>query len=348
MQDNGFAGDQAGSVQIKPAGDEPVGGEPVGGEAVGDGPVGDGPVGGEPAVSLAAVGPATAAQAVAEAPLRAPSRRWGRIAACAAAGTLIAGAGFGVYAAAGGLAHVPAAPSAAIPYPPRVNATFIEDDDDVGQDNQENILRATAPGLVQIVSSGGVPVGSGLVITPSGKVLTSDQILPADGHLTARFALAGALFRARVIGTNPTTGLALLQLEGGGGHPFPTVTLGNSANFATSAARAQIASWHIGQGTGFTVTAVGSSSAVAGATLDVGTLTSLSATAAVGGRHLTGLLQTTAQVVATQETGGPLVDLSGQVIGIDVAGAGSGLHTIGYAVPINQALTIARRIERRP
>jgi S1-C subfamily serine protease len=82
---------------------------------------------------------------------------------------------------------------------------------------------------------------------------------------------------------------------------------------------------------------LGASSAVAGATLDVGTLTSLSAAATVGGQRLTGLLQTTAQVVPAQETGGPLVDLSGQVIGIDVAGAGSGLHNIGYAVPINQA-----------
>jgi S1-C subfamily serine protease len=92
---------------------------------------------------------------------------------------------------------------------------------------------------------------------------------------------------------------------------------------------------------------LGASSAVAGATLDVGTLTSLSAAATVGGQRLTGLLQTTAQVVPAQETGGPLVDLSGQVIGIDVAGAGSGLHNIGYAVPINQALSIARRIDHR-
>src|ERR1700722_19766772 len=119
MQDNGFAGDQAGSVKIKPAGDEPAGDAPGGGGPVCGGPVGGEPVGGEPAVSLAAVGPAAAAQAVAEAPLRAPSRRWGRIAACAAAGTLIAGGGVGVDAAAGGLARVPAAPSAAIPHPPK-------------------------------------------------------------------------------------------------------------------------------------------------------------------------------------------------------------------------------------
>jgi len=46
-----------------------------------------------------------------------------------------------------------------------------------------------------------------------------------------------------------------------------------------------------------------------------------------------------------EETGGPLVNLSGQVIGIDVAGAGSGLHHVGFAVPINEALTVARQIQ---
>jgi len=70
----------------------------------------------------------------------------------------------------------------------------------------------------------------------------------------------------------------------------------------------------------------------------------MNATATVGGRPLTGLMETTSQVRPGQETGGPLVNLSGQVVGIDVAGAGSGLRTRGYAVPIDQVLAIARRI----
>ena len=325
MQDSEIPGDQNGSVTITPPAGPP-------GRAAPDPSAAARPAPGQPGAVSPAVGRV---------------RRWGKVAAAAAAGALVVGAGFGVFAASGGLSRAAAPPSAAIPYPPKVNPTFVEDDDEVGQDNQENILQATAPGLVQIVASSGAPVGSGLVITPSGKVLTSDQILSGAGQVTARFAMAGALFRARVIGTDPAAGLALLQLEGGGGRPFPTVSLGNSANFTTSAARAQIASWHVGQGTGFTVTALGSSSAVAGATLDVGTLTSLGAAATAGGQHLTGLLQTTAQVVPGQETGGPLVDLSGQVIGIDLVGTGSGLHNVGYAVPVNQALAVARSIDRR-
>ena len=66
---------------------------------------------------------------------------------------------------------------------------------------------------------------------------------------------------------------------------------------------------------------------------------------AVGGQRLTGLLVSTARVMPGEETGGPLVNLSGQAIGINVAGAGSGLHHTGFAVPINEALAVAKSIQ---
>jgi len=55
-------------------------------------------------------------------------------------------------------------------------------------------------------------------------------------------------------------------------------------------------------------------------------------------------MQTTAQLVPGQSAGGPLVNLSGQVIGIDLAGSAHGANVTSYAVPINQALTIARQL----
>ncbi len=266
-------------------------------------------------------------------------RRWSKIAAATAAVTLIAGAGFGVFAAAGGLDHAAPPPSAAIPHPPKVNATFVEDDDGAGQDSQDNILAQVAPGLVQVATSG--TIRAGLVITPSGKVLTSDDGLA--GRMTVRFVMADAVFTARLIGVNAAAGLALLQIEGGHGHPFPVVKIGNSADFLASSAKSKLALWH--PGTDFAVTAVGT--AGAGATLDTGTLTSLTGRAVVGGQSLGGLLQTTAQVTPGQETGGPLVDMSGEVIGVDVAGSGTSPHFVGYAIPINSALAIARQIDRR-
>jgi S1-C subfamily serine protease len=43
--------------------------------------------------------------------------------------------------------------------------------------------------------------------------------------------------------------------------------------------------------------------------------------------------------------GGPLVNLNGQVIGIIIGGSGSGLQIVGYAIPINTALAVAKKID---
>ena len=83
---------------------------------------------------------------------------------------------------------------------------------------------------------------------------------------------------------------------------------------------------------GAAVTAVGSSGLTRTFTLNIGNLTSGTGAVAAGGQRLTGLLVSTARVVAGEETGGPLVNLSGQAIGINVAGTGSGLHHAGFAV----------------
>jgi S1-C subfamily serine protease len=93
------------------------------------------------------------------------------------------------------------------------------------------------------------------------------------------------------------------------------------------------------------VTAVGSSGLARSFTLNIGNLSSGAGSVAVDGQRLTGLLVSTARVAAGEETGGPLVNLSGQVIGISVAGTGSGLHHTGFAVPIDTALAVAKRIQ---
>jgi S1-C subfamily serine protease len=97
-------------------------------------------------------------------------------------------------------------------------------------------------------------------------------------------------------------------------------------------------------GRGATVTAVGSSGLTRTFTLDIGNLTGGTGAVAAGGQPLTGLLVSSARVMAGEETGGPLVNLSGQAIGINVAGTGSRLHHTGFAVPINEALAVARQI----
>jgi S1-C subfamily serine protease len=245
--------------------------------------------------------------------------------AYAAAVVLGIGIGFGAFAAAAGFSS--SAPPSAIPAPPRANKIFVEDDNGTGADSQANILNSTVPGLVHIVSSHGTPVGLGAIITPSGLVLTTAQILRGAGHLTVRAVLSGQVFTARVIGADAAGDLALLRLSGGA--RFKPIAIGTSRGVSDGAA----------------VTAVGSSGLTQTFTLHLGNLTSMNRAVTIDGAKLAGLLETTSQVLPGQETGGPLVNLSGQAIGIDVAGAGGGLHSVGFAIPIDQALMVARHIE---
>jgi S1-C subfamily serine protease len=275
------------------------------------------------------------------APRRAGPGRGARLAACLAAGVMTLGAGFGLTRLIDppGPAPLPSA----IPSPAASGGVFFEDDDGTAQDSQTNILQSTAPGLVHLVS-GGKSVGIGLVLTPSGKVLTTYQPSGA-ASLTARYVLSGRTFKAAVLGTDPAAGLALLQLQGGSGRAFPVVSAGNSDALADNTYASKQLSYHI-PGEVFD-TAVGISGTQDAVALDTGLLVALNQTASVGGNSQSGLMRSHLQSVPAMEVGGPLVNLDGQVIGITVAGAGTGLKISGYAIPINQALAIARQIDAR-
>ena len=261
-----------------------------------------------------------------------------RLSAIAASVVVAAGIGFGVGRALGlGDTVI----LTAIPHPATGKDAFIEDDDGIAQDNQENILAATAPGMVHVLS-GGTSVGIGLVLTESGKVLTTYRPAAGATHLAAEYVLSRETFKATVIGADPAAGLALLQLEGGDGRPFSTVSVGNSATLVTSSKASRESSYHVpGQ---VYDTAVGTTGRQDSLTIDVGTLDTLNTTVSVGRTTRSGLMASVLQSAQTSAIGGPLVNLNGQVIGITVGGSGSGLQIIGYAIPINTALAVATQI----
>ncbi len=273
-------------------------------------------------------------------PRRTGSARPARIAAYLAAAALALGAGFGLTR----LVDPPrAAPLASdIPSPAKSVSAFTEDDDGTGQDNESNIFAATVPGLVHVISAGKA-AGIGLVLTPSGKVLTTYQPSGGAGGLSAKYVLSGRTFTATVLGTDAAAGLALLQLQGGRGRAFPTVAVGNSDTLVASTYASKQLSYHI-PGEVFD-TAVGTAGTKDAVIIDTGLLTGLNQTVTMDGKIRTGLMQSRLQSVSAGESGGPLVNLAGQVIGITVAGGGSGLKINAYAMPVNQALAIARQID---
>jgi len=264
-----------------------------------------------------------------------------KLVAGAAAGLLALAAGFGLTRLVA--SSRPAPPSSVIPSPAKSGGVFTEDDDDRGQDGESSILASTLPGLVHIMS-GGQSVGIGLVLTPSGKVLTTYVPSGGTAGLRARYVRSGATFRATVLGTDPAAGLALLQMEGGG-LAFSTLEVGNSDSLTADAAASRQHSYHV-PGEVFD-TAVGSTGTSDGVIINTGVLIALNQTATVAGKTRTGLLQSRLQTASADVVGGPLVNLNGQVIGITVAGAGTGLAISGYAMPINQALAIARQMDSR-
>jgi S1-C subfamily serine protease len=261
-----------------------------------------------------------------------------RLSVMAAAAILAAGVGFGGGRVIGLGDNVVLT---GIPKPVTGNDPFHEDDDLTATDNQENILASTAPGMVHVLS-GGTSVGIGLVLTESGKVLTTYQPSAGAANLAAEYVISRATFKAKVIGTDAAAGLALLQLEGSNGLPFSTVTVGNSDTIVRSTNASHVFSYHV-PGEVYD-TAVGTTGRANAVTLDVGTLTTLDTTVDVGTTTRSGLMASALQTALPSAIGGPLVNLNGQVIGIIVGGSGSGLAITGYAIPINTALDVATQI----
>jgi S1-C subfamily serine protease len=263
-----------------------------------------------------------------------------RLTAMAAVVILTAGIGFGAGKLAGVGDNVVRAD---VPRPQTTADPFIEGSGSIADNSHENVLSTTAPGMVHILS-GGKSVGTGLVLTQSGKVLTTYQPAPGAGNLSAKYVLSGATFSATVIGTDPATGLALLQMASQPGWPFVTVEVGNSDRLTANADASRFTSFHA-PGKVDDI-AVGTTGTTAKVTIDAGTLSAMNVTVDVASTNKTrsGLMASALQSDTLSVLGGPLVDLNGKVIGISVGSSGSGTSATGYAIPINTALAAATQI----
>jgi S1-C subfamily serine protease len=228
----------------------------------------------------------------------------------------------------------------AIPSPLKGNAdVFIEGPDGIAEDNLSNITESTGQGMVHVLS-GRTSVGIGLVLTQSGKVLTTYRPSAKAANLAAEYVYSGKTFKATVIGVDPAAGLALLQMQGANGRPFSTVTVGNSDTIVASANAIRQSSYHVpGE---VIATAVSTTGRANGVTLDVGTLNTLNTTVTIDGSTRTGLMAAELPSALPWVLGDPLANPNGHVIGI-VIGASDG-NTVAYAIPVNAVLAVATKI----
>jgi serine protease Do len=160
-------------------------------------------------------------------------------------------------------------------------------------------------------------LGSGVIVDRRGYILTNQHVVAGAEEI--KVALPdGRAFRATLVGSDAFSDLALLKIEG---TDLPAAPLGDSARLAV----------------GETVVAIGSPLWLEGGpTVTVGVVSALGRSMEQPGLPmLHGLIQTDA-AINSGNSGGPLVSLSGQVVGINTALIPSA-HGIGFAVSANSA-----------
>jgi S1-C subfamily serine protease len=205
------------------------------------------------------------------------------------------------------------------------------------------VAHAVSPGIVDVISTpsyqpGGTLEGTGMIISSNGLVLTNNHVVEGTSHEVAELANnTSRKFPVTVLGTDSTDDVALLKLNGASN--LKTVPLGNS-----DTAR-------VGQA----VVALGNAEGQDGApTVVTGTITnldrSIEASDAGAGttENLHDMLQTNAPIVEG-DSGGALASTNGKVIGMNTAAntgtTGAPGTSMGFAIPINRAMSIVRQIE---
>jgi S1-C subfamily serine protease len=205
--------------------------------------------------------------------------------------------------------------------------------------NANEIATQIDPAIVDITSTlslqGATAAGTGMVVTPSGEVLTNNHVIEGETSITVKVSNRSQTYNARVLGTDPTDDVALLQIEGVSG--LPTVKLGVSSRVT------------IGQ----PVVAIGNALNLPGppkVTQGTITATGRSITVRDGLGHaeqLSNLIQTNA-ALQPGNSGGPLIDADGRVIGMNTAASADSVDTasnVGFAIPIDAANSIVQQIQ---
>jgi len=170
-------------------------------------------------------------------------------------------------------------------------------------------------------------LGSGFIFDRLGYVLTNNHVVAGADQIKVTLS-DERNFRARLVGADRFTDLAVLKLEGNG---FASVPLGDSRQLKV----------------GETVIAIGSPLWIEGGpTVTTGVVSGLGRTMEQDDLPmLHNLIQTDAAINAGN-SGGPLLDLSGRVVGINTAVIASA-HGIGFAISIDTAKPVVRELIAR-
>ncbi|MGX6511138.1 S1C family serine protease [Rhodococcus sp. SJ-2] len=185
---------------------------------------------------------------------------------------------------------------------------------------------------IEVVGRSGAGEGSGVVLSSDGLILSNNHVVAGAGpgaELTVAFA-DGTSAKASVVGTDPITDIAVIRVEGR--NDLTPIEMGNSENL------------QVGQA----VVAVGSPLGLE-STVTSGIVSALNRPVSTSGE--TGNQNTVIDAIQTDaainpgNSGGALVDMEGNLVGINTAIATSGQQSgsigLGFAIPVDQARRIA-------
>jgi len=180
-------------------------------------------------------------------------------------------------------------------------------------------------------SQGGTATGSGFVIDNDGHILTNNHVVAGASSVTVRVGGEdGQTFDAKVVGTDPSTDVAVLEVDSGSDQLQP-LELGSSSNV-------EVGDPVVAIGNPFGLDRTATAGIVSAVQRQIN---------APNGFTIENAIQTDAPI-NPGNSGGPLLDAEGRVIGInsqiESGGQSEGNVGIGFAVPIDTAQEIAQQL----
>ncbi|OII35331.1 hypothetical protein BIU98_04230 [Curtobacterium sp. MMLR14_010] len=173
--------------------------------------------------------------------------------------------------------------------------------------------------------------GTGMVLTSDGTILTNNHVIQGATSISVTDETTGKEYDAEVVGADATNDVAVLKLKDASG--LSTVSLDDDG----------------GAKTGDTVTDVGNAEGTGNLVAAEGTVTAtdqdiqVQSESGTGTESLTGLIQVAADIVSG-DSGGPVLDSEGEVVGMATAASSGSSDVTGFAIPIATAKSIAQKI----
>ena len=192
------------------------------------------------------------------------------------------------------------------------------------RDPFEEFFRRFMPPEPQAPTPRGQGLGSGFIISADGYILTNAHVIADADEVTVRLADAKREFKAKVVGADRRTDVALLKVDASG---LPVITLGSSDNL-------QAGEW---------VAAIGSPFGFAN-TITAGIVSAKGRT--LPDESFVPFIQTDV-AVNPGNSGGPLLNLRGEVVGINslIYSQTGGYMGLSFAIPIEVAMDVAKQLQ---